>query len=110
MKKLFSSLVLIGALSFVACNNEKKADTAEKTDGTEKVETSIAPAAMAVTAHVCSAECKEGNHMFAHNEVGHTCTEACGAAHVCTDKCTDGNHMQAHGEVGHTCTEDCAKM
>lgn len=111
MKKFLSSLVLIAALSFVACNNEKKADSAEATDKLETPAAPATPVAMAAVAHVCGTDCKDGNHMFAHNEVGHTCTEACGAAHVCTDKCADGvNHMYAHGEAGHTCTEACTKM
>jgi predicted ester cyclase len=33
-----------------------------------------------------------------------------GAEHVCTDKCKDGNHVYAHGEKGHVCTEECHKM
>ncbi len=111
MKKLLSSLVLVAALSFVACNNEKKADTAETKDGTEQMDAPTAPAAMmAAVAHVCTDKCTEGNHMYAHNEVGHTCTEACGAAHVCTEKCSEGNHMYAHGEAGHTCSEECTQM
>ena len=30
-------------------------------------------------------------------------------AHVCTAACANGKHMYAHGEKGHTCTEDCKK-
>lgn len=114
MKKLLSSLLIIAALGFVACDSDKKTDKTEA-EGTEKVETPGAPATptgvMAAVAHVCGADCKEGNHTYAHGEVGHTCTEACGAAHVCTDKCANGaNHVYAHGEAGHTCTEACMKM
>ena len=90
MKKLLSSLLIIAALGFVACDSDKKTDKTEA-EGTEKVETPGAPATptgvMAAVAHVCGADCKDGNHMYAHGEVGHTCTEACGAAHTCTDKC-----------------------
>lgn len=113
MKKLLSSLLLVATLGFVACDSDKKTDKADATEGAEKIETPAAPAtpaAMAAVAHVCGADCKDGNHIFAHNEVGHTCTKACGVAHGCTDKCVDGNHMYAHGEAGHTCTEECTKM
>ena len=116
MKKLFSSLAIVAALSFMACNNEKKDDKAEtKTDAPQKVETpgaaSSATTAVAVTkAHVCDANCKDGQHVYAHNEVGHTCTAACGNEHACTAACKDGSHTYAHGEIGHTCTEACMKM
>lgn len=114
MKKILSLVVLFTALSVVACKNEKKGDKAEtKTDAPQKVEdpakSSGAQTAAAVTAHSCSADCKDGNHAYAHNQVGHTCTDACGAAHVCKDQCKDGKHVYAHGEAGHTCTEDCMK-
>jgi hypothetical protein len=116
MKKLFSLLVVFAALSFVACKSEKKSDkTDAKSD--EKMESSTKPgdgmttAAFVTKAHVCTAACKDGNHVYAHGDVGHTCTEACGmAAHSCTEKCKDGNHFYAHGETGHTCTEECMKM
>jgi hypothetical protein len=114
MKKLLSSLFILAALGFVACNNEKKDDKADA-DGKEKIETPAAPASpaglTAAVAHVCTDACKDGNHSYAHGDVGHTCTEACGAAHVCTDNCAGGaTHVYAHGEAGHTCTEDCMKM
>ena len=114
MKKLLSSILVVGALCFVACNNEKKAD-AGTTTTPEKVEDPAKPAESATSAlfvakaHACTADCKDGNHVYAHGDIGHTCTEA-GAAHACTDKCKDGSHVYAHGENGHTCTADCAKM
>lgn len=113
MKKLFSLMVLFAAISFTACNNEAKGDKADaKTDASQKVENTPAAAQTAslVKAHVCGADCKDGNHLYAHNEVGHTCTDACGKAHVCGAECKDGKHLYAHGESGHTCTEECAKM
>ncbi len=30
--------------------------------------------------------------------------------HKCTAACKDGKHMYAHGEKGHTCTKACKKM
>ncbi len=114
MKKLLASLVILAAFSFAACNNEKKADTT--TDTTEKVENpakaaeSMTTAAFVAKAHACGPDCKDGSHVYAHGDIGHTCTDACGNAHTCTDKCKDGKHTYAHGESGHTCTEDCAKM
>ncbi len=29
--------------------------------------------------------------------------------HVCTSACKDGSHVYAHGEKGHTCGEECKK-
>lgn len=67
--------------------------------------------------HVCSASCNNGQHMLAHGEKGHTCSDACMKTekkaemplkdHVCTSSCKNGNHMLLHGEKGHTCTEAC---
>ena len=114
MKKFFSILMVFAALSFIACNSDKKSDKADaKTE--EKAETkgseSMKAAAFTAKAHACTAECKDGNHAYAHGDVGHTCSDACNmSSHTCTDKCKDGNHAYAHGETGHTCTEDCLKM
>lgn len=33
--------------------------------------------ATAMKAHVCTAACKDGNHVYAHGEKGHVCTAAC---------------------------------
>ncbi|MBK6383547.1 MAG: hypothetical protein IPP02_02235 [Chitinophagaceae bacterium] len=116
MKNFFPLLLLFAALSVVSCNNEKKEDKADaKTDAPQKVETPGTPAqaqtaSAAVTAHVCIAECKDGTHLYAHNEVGHTCTDVCGSPHNCDPTCKAGNHTYAHGESGHTCTDMCIKM
>ncbi|MDZ4796454.1 MAG: hypothetical protein SGI83_19460 [Bacteroidota bacterium] len=114
MKKILSLTVLFAALGFMACNNEKKGDKADvKTDKPQKVEDPSKPAEAqtAVTKiHSCGADCKDGNHVYAHNQVGHTCTDVCGAAHVCVAKCKDGQHEYVHGESGHTCTDDCTKI
>ena len=113
MKNFFPLLLLFAALSVVSCNNEKKEDKADaKTDAPQKVETPGTPAQAqtALTAHVCIAECKDGTHLYAHNEVGHTCTDVCGSPHNCDPTCKAGNHTYAHGESGHTCTDMCIKM
>jgi len=34
-------------------------------------------AATAMKAHVCTAACKNGKHMYAHGEKGHVCTAEC---------------------------------
>ncbi|MBL7732938.1 MAG: hypothetical protein JNM88_17335 [Chitinophagaceae bacterium] len=76
MKRILFSLLLIGAISFVACKNEKKADNAEpaKTDKPADAK----PAEMASEKeHACSDKCKDGTHVYAHGEKGHTCTEEC---------------------------------
>lgn len=115
MKKLLSLMVLFAGLTFVACNNEKKGDKADaKTDAPQKVEDPAKPAeaktASLVKAHSCGAECKDGKHAYAHNEVGHTCTDVCGTSHVCVATCKDGQHTYAHGDAGHTCTDACVTM
>ena len=116
MKKLFSLLAITAMISFVACNNEKK-DDKTKTDGADKIESTVKDAPATTTklvAHTCTDMCKDGNHLYAHGEEGHTCSEACmkgnTKAHTCTGMCKDGNHAYVHGEEGHTCTEDCANM
>ena len=76
MKKIFFSLLVIGAVSFAACNNSKKSDK----DGTK---TESAPAdnksgeMASEKEHVCTDKCKDGNHVYAHGEKGHTCTAEC---------------------------------
>lgn len=114
MKKILSLLVIFAALSITACKNEKKDDKSpSQPDAAQKVEDPSKPAqaqTAAVVAHACGADCKDGQHAYAHNEVGHTCTEACGTAHVCGTKCKDGKHEYAHGEAGHQHTEECMKM
>ncbi|MFI5148236.1 MAG: hypothetical protein ACHQRM_00770 [Bacteroidia bacterium] len=71
---------------------------------------------MAMKDHSCTAACKDGKHMYAHGEKGHTCGKECKSMgstmkeHTCTPACKDGKHMYAHGEKGHTCTADCKKM
>lgn len=116
MKKLFSLMAFAAFLSFAACNNEKKTDDAagemkEKVTDPSMTSKSVSAAMFTVKAHTCGPDCKDGNHVYAHGEIGHTCTEACGmSAHSCTEACKDGNHVYAHGEIGHTCTEACAAM
>ena len=63
MKKILSSLLIAGALSFAACNNETKADKATETVSEKE--------------HVCTDKCKDGTHFYAHGEKGHTCTDEC---------------------------------
>ncbi|MGQ0738449.1 MAG: hypothetical protein ACT4OJ_05260 [Bacteroidota bacterium] len=113
MKKLLSLLAIMAMFSFVACNNEKK-DDKTKADGADKIETTVKDASTTTTqlvAHVCTDQCKDGNHLYAHGEEGHTCSEACMKSHSCTEACKDGNHVYAHGEKGHTCASaDCGKM
>lgn len=117
MKKLFSLVAFAAFLSFAACNNEKKTDDAagevkEKvSDPSMTSETPVSAAIFSVKPHTCGPDCKDGSHVYAHGEIGHTCTEACGmSAHSCTEGCKAGNHQYAHGEIGHTCTEACAAM
>lgn len=111
MKKLLSLFAITTALFFAACSNDKK-DDKTKAEGTDKIETGVKESPKAtLAAHVCTAECKDGNHVYAHGEEGHTCSEACLKTHVCTEACKDNNHAYAHGEKGHTCASvDCGKM
>lgn len=111
MKKLFSLLMLTAALFVMSCNNEKKDDKA-KTDDPGKIENTVKEAPKAALAvHVCTENCKDGNHAYVHGEEGHTCSEACMKTHVCTEACKDGSHVYAHGEKGHECASaECGKM
>ncbi len=93
-RSLFVFLAIV--ISF-SCNNEK-AETGKETNvpGGKTVSAKV-------KAHECTAACKDGNHSFMHNEVGHTCSSDCGTPHVCGDQCKDATHVYAHGEVGHYC-------
>ena len=111
MRKLFALLAVTVALFAASCNNEKKDDKAKTTDPGKIENTTKETPKATLAAHVCTDACKEGNHVYAHGEEGHTCSEACMKAHVCTDACKDGNHVYAHGEKGHECASaDCGKM
>jgi hypothetical protein len=121
MKKLMIALLAIGFTGMIACNN--KADADKKADGEKKenTTTTIAPDAkdagtttVADKEHACGAECKDGNHVYAHGEKDHACGDACkkdGAAneHKCGAECKDGNHVYAHGEKDHACGDACMK-
>jgi hypothetical protein len=114
MSKYLALLAIISTLLFVSCNSGKKDDKASTGDP-GKMENTVKEAPKAnLAVHVCTDACKDGNHLYAHGEEGHTCSEACmksgSKAHACTDKCKDGNHVFAHGEEGHTCTAECSKM
>lgn len=95
MKRILCVSVL--AVFFFACNS-KKTETKKETN----MEKTAAVSAK-VKVHECSAACTGENHVFMHNEIGHTCSSDCGNPHVCTDKCGDNSHVYAHGEVGHYC-------
>ena len=63
------------------------------------------------TAHVCTADCKEGACSFKCGEEGHECSEACKShelvEHKCSDDCKDGVCSFKCGEKGHECTDLC---
>lgn len=111
MKKLFSILALAGGLMLASCSNDKKDDKA-KADDPGKIENTVKETPKAtLAAHVCADQCKDGNHLYAHGEEGHTCGEACMKDHACKEACKDGMHVYAHGEKGHACASaDCGKM
>jgi hypothetical protein len=100
-------------VAFLACAIAMNAQTPAKAP--------VAPAKKASVAvlkdHVCSADCKSGQHAYAHGEKGHTCGDACKkmhhsqtTEHKCSADCKDGKHAYAHGEKGHTCGDACKKM
>ena len=65
---------------FASCNNDKKDDKA-KTDDPGKIESTVKETPKAtLAAHVCTDQCKEGNHLYAHGEEGHTCGDAFGTS------------------------------
>lgn len=70
--------------------------------------------------HVCTKACMNGNHMYAHGEKGHSCTNECKKMetkkakhamkdHKCTAACKNEQHMYMHDEKGHTCNDACKK-
>ena len=58
-------ITAIAVFTFAAFAQEEKK---EKKCGEKKTE---------LKAHVCTDDCKEGKHVYAHGEKGHTCTDAC---------------------------------
>ncbi|NDP20139.1 MAG: hypothetical protein GZ091_03540 [Paludibacter sp.] len=115
MKKLIFALVI-----FLGSSVAVSAQTTTKKD-------KEAPQKTEMTKHVCTDACTNGNHVYAHDEKGQVCTDACKKAmtgksitakaempalkdHVCTAACKDGKHVYAHGEKGHVCTDACKKM
>jgi hypothetical protein len=123
MKKICIALLAVGLTGMIACKGkaeaEKKAeDTQKEAIGPTKVDDAPNPANATMTAekeHACAADCKDGNHVYAHGEKNHTCGDACkkdGAMmhdHKCADQCKDGKHVYAHGEKDHACGEACSK-
>jgi len=89
-------ILLFAAMMAVSCKS-KTADN--KVPGDAKTTT----VSTEVKVHTCTAACKDNNHLFQHNEIGHTCSSDCGRPHVCSDKCKGQTHVYAHGEVGHYC-------
>jgi hypothetical protein len=69
MKKL--SLLLVASAFVFAAN----AQDAKPAGTTAKATTTAANPNTA--AHVCTAACKDGKHVYAHGEKGHVCTDAC---------------------------------
>jgi hypothetical protein len=84
MKQFF--LIFLAAGSFVACQSSSanpahgkeghKCDAACMTQQPTK-DSTASTNTVALKDHVCTDDCKEGNHVYAHGEKGHTCTEAC---------------------------------
>jgi hypothetical protein len=96
MKPLnFPVLLLLAALLSVSCNN-----AGEKNEAGDKKVTAVSDE---IRVHACTEACKAGQHQFAHNEVGHTCSSDCGRPHQCGEKCSGDTHVYAHGEVSHYC-------
>lgn len=103
MNKLLSVFLLMGFFTLASCNNEKKqVNTPETKNG------AVQASAKDIKTHECTAACKDGNHLYIHNEIGHTCSTDCGRPHVCAGQCKNGSHVYAHGEVGHYCI--CPKL
>jgi hypothetical protein len=73
MKKIFFSFLVVAAISFTACKDNKKPDEAKTPQKTEEIKPTMA----AEKDHVCTDKCKDGVHVYAHGEKGHVCTEEC---------------------------------
>lgn len=89
-------LLLLASLVMISCQS-KTADNKNSSDP------KTAAVSGDVKVHTCTAACKDNNHIYQHNEIGHTCSSDCGKPHVCSDQCRDQTHVYAHGEVGHYC-------
>lgn len=77
MKKLFFSICVLSISFLTACNNDPvKEPPSEDSTGRAKQEVPAAAAAE-LKDHVCSDKCEDGNHFYAHGEIGHICTDEC---------------------------------
>ncbi|MBK6859170.1 MAG: hypothetical protein IPK91_12245 [Saprospiraceae bacterium] len=85
MKKLvlFFSLAACVAVSSNAQSTSTPTEKAPKTatpkekTGAVSVKPTAETAPVAMKDHVCTVACKDGAHVYAHGEKGHTCGEAC---------------------------------
>ncbi|MGB5025465.1 MAG: hypothetical protein WBO44_08955 [Saprospiraceae bacterium] len=86
MKKLvlFFSLAACVAVSSNAQSTSTPTEKAPKTAtpprgkiGAASVKPTAETAPVAMKDHVCTVACKDGAHVYAHGEKGHTCGEAC---------------------------------
>jgi hypothetical protein len=68
MKKI--SLFIIATVFAVSVNAQS---------GAKATTASTSSKDMNTKAHVCTAACKDGKHVYAHGEKGHVCTDACKA-------------------------------
>ena len=96
MKPVLNLVTLLLAATLFSCTSsgEEKSASGGKTD---------AETSGVVKVHQCTETCKAGEHQFAHNEVGHTCSSDCGRPHQCAEQCSGDTHVYAHGEVSHYC-------
>jgi hypothetical protein len=119
MKKVIFFLVFLSGISFAMNAQSTEKNKQSSTTSMDK---------MQLKDHVCTADCKDGKHVYVHGEKGHVCTADCKKMtsesekmpngsdkmvlkdHVCTVNCKDGKHVYLHGEKGHVCTADCKKM
>ena len=89
MKKI--ALFVIASVFAVAVNaQDGKTKTAATPAATPTTSTATPVKADANTkAHVCTPACKDGKHVYAHGEKGHTCTAACTASAKPAPKASD---------------------
>ena len=112
MKNLIAAIAIVVGISFTA---NAQTSTKEEMKQDKKME---------MKDHVCSTSCKDGQHMYAHGEKGHTCGDECKKMmskdtkmkdHTCSKNCSKGcchipaNHAYSHGEKGHVCGKECKK-
>lgn len=102
MKKTLLSLLIV--TSIVACNSNPPHGEAEHQCSEKCMKMNNSNPSHGESGHKCSEECmKMTDETATHSHDMET------KEHICTDDCKEGKHLYAHGEEGHVCSPNGCK-